>query len=319
MKKFIFTMALAVAGVSNAFALSNAAIRENARFLSDRMAYELNLSMDQYEDCYEINYDFIDAIDPIMDEAIYGYQDAIDRYYDYLDWRNDDLRMIMTATQFARFCDIEYFYRPIYMMNGSWMFRVRSIYSNHSYYYYSVPRVYHSYYGGHSRFHHTHGFYSGRYHHQIAPHYNGFRHHHGYHDIHHHDFGHNRHDRPAGYRWDDHHPNRSHNVRHDNHGRHEDHGRQENHDRTNDHNRRNDSHQRNDHGAQPRHETRGTETHRENHSTQPRQEHRSVNSDNSRGRDHNTRSNDHGSRGADHGTRSGNDRGGNSGPRSHRR
>ena len=197
MKKYITTLILAMAAILNVSALSPTAIRENARFLSDRMAYELNLSPEQYEDCYEINYDFIYGINDLMDDVVFGYQDAIDNYYSYLDWRNDDLRMVLTAGQFARFCALEYFYRPVYTSGRSWLFRIHQIYSNHTYYYFGLPACYHSYYGAHSRRHFAAGFYHGRYHHEIAPRYDHFRGHAHYNDVHRHDFGHARHDRPA--------------------------------------------------------------------------------------------------------------------------
>ena len=114
MKKLLVTLAVAITGAVQAFALTPTAIRENARFLTDRMAYELNLTPQQIEDCYEINYDFIASINPIMDEVVYGYPEYIDRYYNYLDYRNDDLRYIMTEAQYLAFMSLDYFFRPVY-------------------------------------------------------------------------------------------------------------------------------------------------------------------------------------------------------------
>ena len=108
MKKLLVTLAVAITGAVQAFALTPMAIRENARFLTDRMAYELNLTPQQIEDCYEINYDFIASINPIMDEVVYGYPEYIDRYYNYLDYRNDDLRYIMTEAQYLAFMSLDY-------------------------------------------------------------------------------------------------------------------------------------------------------------------------------------------------------------------
>lgn len=67
-------------------------IRLHARFLTDRMAYELRLSPQQYNDIFEINFDFLTAVDPLTDDMARGYRYAYDRYYRYLDMRNDDLR-----------------------------------------------------------------------------------------------------------------------------------------------------------------------------------------------------------------------------------
>ena len=51
---FMLSMAIPAMG-----AMSTNDIRKNSRFLTDRMAYELNLNTMQYEDAYEINYDFL--------------------------------------------------------------------------------------------------------------------------------------------------------------------------------------------------------------------------------------------------------------------
>ena len=61
MKKVILALVILAASV-DMMALGRSKVREYARFLSDRMAYELGLSSGQYDDCYEINYDFVDAV-----------------------------------------------------------------------------------------------------------------------------------------------------------------------------------------------------------------------------------------------------------------
>ena len=38
--------------------MSTSKVRKETRFLTDKMAYELSLSTQQYNDAYEINYDF---------------------------------------------------------------------------------------------------------------------------------------------------------------------------------------------------------------------------------------------------------------------
>lgn len=43
-------------------AMSISKMRQNTRFLTDRMAYELKLSPQQYDDVYEVNYDFINNV-----------------------------------------------------------------------------------------------------------------------------------------------------------------------------------------------------------------------------------------------------------------
>ena len=58
---FIFLAAMMSTAVCSA-AMSNSKVRKETRFLTDKMAYELNLSTEQYNDVYEINYDFISGI-----------------------------------------------------------------------------------------------------------------------------------------------------------------------------------------------------------------------------------------------------------------
>ena len=84
-------------------AMSTSEVRENARFMTDRMAYELGLSSMQRNDVYEINYDFFESVRFVMDDLATGYSYAIDRYYESLDLRNDDLSYVLTRGQFERF------------------------------------------------------------------------------------------------------------------------------------------------------------------------------------------------------------------------
>ena len=67
------------------------------------MAYELKLTPQQYNDVYEVNYDFINNVRYLMDDVVRGYDYALERYYDFLDVRNDDLRWILSSAQYRRF------------------------------------------------------------------------------------------------------------------------------------------------------------------------------------------------------------------------
>ena len=162
MKKIVLAALLAVLSL-DMMALSESKIRDYARFLSDRMAYELDLTPMQYDDCYEINYDFIYAVNRVMDDVVYGYVDAIDKYYEYLDYRNEDLRHVLDYVQYERFINAEYFFRPIYTNRSGWYLRIYNVYTNHTFYYYDRPSVYHVYRGAHSRVHFSAGYYSSRY------------------------------------------------------------------------------------------------------------------------------------------------------------
>ena len=155
----------AMSSVSMA-AMSNSRVRKETRFLTDKMAYELNLNTVQYNDVYEINFDFIYSIRYLMDDVIRGYEWALDDYYNYLDVRNDDLRWVLSDAQYRRFLQADYFYRPIYASGGGWNFRVYITYTNRNYFYFPKPYHYRSYSGGHYRTHfHNVSYYRGRYNH----------------------------------------------------------------------------------------------------------------------------------------------------------
>lgn len=134
-------------------AMSINKMRKNTRFLTDRMAYELKLSPRQYDDVYEVNYDFINNVRYLMDDVVRGYDYALDRYYDFLDVRNDDLRWILSSRQYRRFMEAEHFYRPIYAQNNKWRFRIYLVYNNVNFFYYGKPHHYATYCGGHYRTH----------------------------------------------------------------------------------------------------------------------------------------------------------------------
>ena len=137
MKRILFillaTLSTAVCSAGTN-AMSNSKVRKETRFLTDKMAYELNLSTEQYNDVYEINYDFISGVRYVMDDVLYGNEWALNRYYDYLDVRNDDLRWVLSSRQYARFMQAEYFYRPIYTSGNRWYIRVYITYTNHSHF-----------------------------------------------------------------------------------------------------------------------------------------------------------------------------------------
>lgn len=151
--------------------MSNSRIRQETRFLTDKMAYELSMNTAQYNDAYEINYDFIYSIRNLMDDVVHGYEWALNDYYQTLDVRNDDLRWVLSEGQYRRFLGADYFYRPIYASGGRWNFRVYITYTNRNQFYFGRPYHYRSYCGGHYRTHYeSASYYRGRYNH---AHYRG--------------------------------------------------------------------------------------------------------------------------------------------------
>lgn len=171
MGSFWLVVVMLAVSIPSMGAMSISKMRENARFLTDRMAYELHLSQMQYDDVYEVNYDFINSVRYIMDDVVRGYGYAVDRYYDYLDYRNEDLRWILSSSQYHFFMRVDYFYRPIYTTHNNWLFRIYDIYHDVKHFYFGKPRHYKTYSGGHSRLHHHAGYYKvnchARYHHDF--------------------------------------------------------------------------------------------------------------------------------------------------------
>ena len=166
-------VALAAISAKSFAAMSLADIRREARFLSDRMGYELGLSNRQYEDVYEINFDFLYQVDEVLDDMVFGYDDAIDYYYYLLDVRNEDLMYVLRSSQYRRFVNRDYFFRPIHLVGSKWSMRIWSRYSDRNYYYYNTPVNYHYYNGAHNRIHFSLSFYADRYKHSLYM--GGFR------------------------------------------------------------------------------------------------------------------------------------------------
>lgn len=120
-------------------AMSYSQAREQALFLTDKMAYELNLTDDQYEAAYEINLDYLLSVN--SDDELYG---------DYWRWRNIDFSYVLLDWQYRMFCEAAYFYRPLYFSAGVWHFAIYARYPHRDYFYFHRPTVYVSYRGGHS-------------------------------------------------------------------------------------------------------------------------------------------------------------------------
>ena len=139
MKKML-TLAMMMVMTITANAMSYKVAKNEALFLSDKMAYELNLTEAQYEDVYEINLDYLMSVN--------GRNDA---YGSWWNRRNTDLKYVLTAYQYEKFMKLNYFYRPLTWKNGNWTFNVYSHYTNKSHFYKGNPKGYTSYKGGNNK------------------------------------------------------------------------------------------------------------------------------------------------------------------------
>lgn len=150
MKRYLMTILAVVLTTFAVKAMPYEMAREEALYLTDKMAYELNLNERQYEYAYEINLDYLMSLDR-----------AEDAYGMYLTFRNNDLRHILYDWQWSLFATVDYFFRPVSWRYGRWYYPVYGYYSR-NYYYYSRPAVYHNYRGGHGHSYYDRGFYVDR-------------------------------------------------------------------------------------------------------------------------------------------------------------
>ena len=168
MKKMFFALMMLATTIS-AKAMSYEQARNEALFLTDKMAYELNLTEEQYEAAYEINLDYL--------MGVTGRADVFGTYWER---RNLDMSYILYDWQWNAFVAATYFYRPLYWEAGYWHFGIYLRYPHRDYFYFGYPHFYVTYRGGHAWHRHGgHGYYHGHSHH-YRPHHND--HHVGMHD-----------------------------------------------------------------------------------------------------------------------------------------
>ena len=195
MKKLMMTLVAMLTIAASGKAMSYEQARNEALFLTDKMAYELNLTDEQYEAAYEINLDYL--------MGVTSYDNVFGTYWER---RNLDLSYVLLDWQWELFRAATYFYRPLYWEGGYWHFGIYARYPYRDYFYFGRPVFYASYRGGHAWHRHgAHGYYYSH-----RDHYHG---HHGRshfgmldrwnrgdyrHSSHHH--GDRGHDRNGGYR-----------------------------------------------------------------------------------------------------------------------
>ena len=117
MKKMLFTLVTMLTIAVSANAMSYEQARREALFLTDKMAYELNLTDAQYEAAYEINLDYL--------MGVTSYSNVFGTYWER---RNLDLSYILYSWQWDLFRAATYFYRPLYWEGGYWHFGIYARY-----------------------------------------------------------------------------------------------------------------------------------------------------------------------------------------------
>ena len=168
MKKMFFALMTMLTVSISVNAMSYEQARNEALFLTDKMAYELNLTDEQYEAAYEINLDYL--------MGVTGRDDVFGTYWER---RNLDLSYVLLDWQWNAFLAATYFYRPLYWEAGYWHFGIYRRYPHRDYFYFGRPHFYVTYRGGHA-WHRVGGpgYYHGHRDHFRPPH----REHFGMHD-----------------------------------------------------------------------------------------------------------------------------------------
>ena len=148
MKRFILTMVAVLTLGTAANAMSYKSARDQAFFLTDKMAYELALSADQYNAVFEINMDYIMCLDT--------YDDIFGTFWTR---RNNELRFVLSPAQYQMYLTLEYFYRPVSWENRKFVFTIYNRYPKNRFYN-AAPPGYQVYKGSNRYF--DHSAYNGR-------------------------------------------------------------------------------------------------------------------------------------------------------------
>lgn len=135
MKRLITILIIAVLSTFVAKSMNYEEARQRAWFLTDKMAYELNLTPEQYDRAYEINLNYFMSIDS-----------ESDCYGTYWRFRDADFRCVLFDWQYSLYATLDYFFRPIRWVRSSWYYPVFDRYRA-GYYYFNRPTIYFSYHG----------------------------------------------------------------------------------------------------------------------------------------------------------------------------
>lgn len=132
MKKLLLALMLGFISSTTSFAFDYESARPLAWYLTDKMAYELDLTEEQCDYVYQINLNyFLQVTSPS------------DLYSRVATCRNEDLGYVLTATQYAAYLGRNYFEAPLTYTNYEWLFPVLEHYEQDAYFLSaSVPTYY---------------------------------------------------------------------------------------------------------------------------------------------------------------------------------
>lgn len=136
MKRLLLSLILVLGLSPSLFAMSYEEAREQAWFLTDKMAYELNLTPEQCNRAYEVNLDYL--------LNLRTYADVGGAYWTY---RDMDLRCILFDWQYSLYRSLDYFFYPVRWVRSRWYYPVCDHY-RYGYFFFDRPAIYVSYQGG---------------------------------------------------------------------------------------------------------------------------------------------------------------------------
>ena len=136
MKRYLLMILVAFCATFPAKSINYDDARREAWFLTDKMAYELNLTPEQCDRAYEINLEYL-----------LGVHSSHDCFGSYWRYRNMDLRYVLFSWQYNLFTTLDYFYRPVRWVRSVWYYPVVNYYRP-GYYYFDRPTIYVTYRGG---------------------------------------------------------------------------------------------------------------------------------------------------------------------------
>lgn len=112
--KRLFSLLMTIIMISaSANAMDDREARREAQYLTDKMAYELGLSQQEYDQVYRINLQYLQNIRTNRDIFASPWQ-----------IRNTALRAIFGGAIWNKFTNTTYFYRPIYWERNRYVYRI---------------------------------------------------------------------------------------------------------------------------------------------------------------------------------------------------
>lgn len=127
MKKIFALFAALMLSIASASAISYDYAARQAYYLTDKMAYELNLTDAQYEEVYRINLEYFLKCE--VEADINGY---------LWEYRNSCLSRILYTAQWRLFLGYDFLYRPLRWVNNRWHFPMYKHYG-HTHFYRPTP------------------------------------------------------------------------------------------------------------------------------------------------------------------------------------